>query len=227
MDYFSSDFHLGHKNILKYAERPFDCIEDMDRTIIDNVNRLLKPGDTLWFLGDFCMGNLDKVKSFFKRFHTHYTINFISGNHDKEIVRNYKDLIYLGCFSSFYNSYVEVNIEGVKLTLCHYSMEIFNKAHHGAFHLFGHSHNGLAENPGRRSFDCGVDCSDPSVGWERFTPISWEQVKRKMARKAWVPIDHHDSGVKKWPGKPVIPDQLRDPQGYAEYKVFEKNRTEP
>jgi calcineurin-like phosphoesterase family protein len=36
--WFTADFHLGHKNIIRYCNRPFDTAEEMNRTIIERLN---------------------------------------------------------------------------------------------------------------------------------------------------------------------------------------------
>jgi len=54
--WFTADFHLGHKNIIRYCNRPFDTVEEMNRTILDRLNSLVKTNDFLYFLGDFCIG---------------------------------------------------------------------------------------------------------------------------------------------------------------------------
>jgi calcineurin-like phosphoesterase family protein len=51
--WFTADFHLGHKNIIRYCKRPFDTVEEMDRIIIERLNSLVKTNDILYFLGDF------------------------------------------------------------------------------------------------------------------------------------------------------------------------------
>src|SRR5688572_11610448 len=53
--YFSSDWHLGHANIIKYDGRPFKSVDEMDLAIINNVTGQLQDGDNLYYLGDFCM----------------------------------------------------------------------------------------------------------------------------------------------------------------------------
>ena len=54
--WFTADFHLGHKNIIRYRNRPFDTVEEMNRVILERLNGLVKANDTLYFLGDFCIG---------------------------------------------------------------------------------------------------------------------------------------------------------------------------
>ena len=57
-----SDTHFGHKNILSFKDKDtgdairgkvFSSIDEMDETLIDNWNRVVKPGDKIYHLGDF------------------------------------------------------------------------------------------------------------------------------------------------------------------------------
>ena len=52
MIYFISDTHFYHHRILEYTNRPFDRIEDMNETIIENWNKVVTPKDTVYHLGD-------------------------------------------------------------------------------------------------------------------------------------------------------------------------------
>lgn len=60
MVYFTSDLHLGHENVIKLCNRPFDSIEEMDEALIRNWNRKVTNGDTVYVLGDL---NLQKQKA--------------------------------------------------------------------------------------------------------------------------------------------------------------------
>ncbi len=40
--WFTSDFHLGHFNIIRYCNRPFADILAMDDAIVDGVNTSVK-----------------------------------------------------------------------------------------------------------------------------------------------------------------------------------------
>lgn len=83
MIYFSSDTHFSHANILEYCSRPFKDAQEMDYVILKNFS-ILKPDDTLYFLGDFTMRGEDHYK-WFKSTLDKITCRkiFILGNHDK------------------------------------------------------------------------------------------------------------------------------------------------
>ena len=40
MIWFTSDTHFGHANVLKFSERPWDDIDDMNYALIENINAL-------------------------------------------------------------------------------------------------------------------------------------------------------------------------------------------
>ena len=55
MVFFSSDHHFYHSNIIKYCSRPFGSIEDMNAEMVKRWNDLVKPKDTVYYLGDFAL----------------------------------------------------------------------------------------------------------------------------------------------------------------------------
>lgn len=89
--FFTSDCHLGHANIIKYCNRPFNSLEDMDFTIMRNWNSRVKDEDTIFVLGDFCFknspggkigeGTQNKADFYSKQLNGNKI--FIQGNHDK------------------------------------------------------------------------------------------------------------------------------------------------
>ena len=52
MIYFTADLHLGHPAAIKFGNRPFENVEEMDKTLISNFNSIVKPNDTVYILGD-------------------------------------------------------------------------------------------------------------------------------------------------------------------------------
>jgi len=73
-----SDLHLNHENIISYCKRPFDSVREMNRVLIKNWNYVVKPNDTVYFVGDMTLGNSDK---FIEKLNGN--IYFIWGNHDQ------------------------------------------------------------------------------------------------------------------------------------------------
>jgi calcineurin-like phosphoesterase family protein len=53
--WFTSDHHFGHLNIIKYCERPFDSLADMNAAMQGAWNGVVEPDDTVYYLGDFAM----------------------------------------------------------------------------------------------------------------------------------------------------------------------------
>lgn len=52
MNYYIADTHFGHKNILTLCNRPFESIEQMNLTLIENWNSKVKNNDHIYILGD-------------------------------------------------------------------------------------------------------------------------------------------------------------------------------
>ena len=168
--FFTSDNHFGHTNIIKYTDRPFSSVEEMNETMIRNWNNVVTDEDTIYHLGDFAFSRNPEQFS--------YRLNgvkiLIKGNHDKRLP---------GGFQEWY-PYREVTINKQSIVLFHYAMRVWNRGHYGAWQLYGHSHGSLPDDPNARSLDVGVDCHN-------FTPISFEQLILIMNKKNFKPIDHH------------------------------------
>lgn len=82
----SSDFHLGHANILKFIDhrgekvRNFDSVKEMNEFILDRHNSCVKPGDIHYNLGDVMMGDREEFKKLWPKFQGRKRL--IVGNHD-------------------------------------------------------------------------------------------------------------------------------------------------
>lgn len=159
--FFTADTHFNHSNIIKFCNRPFGNVLEMNEVLIEKWNTKVKQGDIIYHLGDIGFGEyryiLDRLNG---------RIVLILGSHDGNalIPRNksrFKDIYRL----------FEIQEKGQNITLCHYAMRVWPKSHHGAWYLYGHSHNRL-ETFGK-SFDVGVD-------GHNFEPWSFDEVVEKM-----------------------------------------------
>jgi calcineurin-like phosphoesterase family protein len=46
--FFTADQHFGHKNIIKYCNRPFSSVEEMNKVMIDRWNEIVGKEDTVY-----------------------------------------------------------------------------------------------------------------------------------------------------------------------------------
>jgi len=93
-----ADTHFDHANIMRYCHRPFKNVKDMNRTLVRNWNNIVKPRDTVYFLGDWSFGRGSKPARYWIR-RLHGKIISIKGSHDKKTkgVRFYsRKVIYYG-----------------------------------------------------------------------------------------------------------------------------------
>ena len=173
--FFTADTHFGHRAILVSARRPFARGEEMDEALIERWNERVRPGDRAYHLGDFAVCRGPKTGEILDRLHGE--IHLVWGNHDRPAYA-VRDRL------ASYHDYLQVTVEGQFLVLFHYALRIWNKAEAGSWHLYGHSHGTLADDPNARSMDVGVDCND-------FRPFSFEEIAQHMHSKHYRPVDCH------------------------------------
>lgn len=97
MIYLISDLHLNHKNVIRYCNRPFKSMKEMNRKLINNWNSVVGDTDTVYFLGDFSFG---RPSLWIKKLNGN--IIFIRGNHDR-----------------FGYTYAEIEHDGFRFLLTH------------------------------------------------------------------------------------------------------------
>jgi len=83
--FFSSDHHFSHVNMIKYENRPFKSVEEMNEKLIFNHNQRITDNDVCIFLGDLYLrggkeGGRLHYLDFLNRMNGRITI--IKGNHD-------------------------------------------------------------------------------------------------------------------------------------------------
>ena len=85
MIFITADNHFGHKNIIKYANRPFKTVEEMDRVMIENWNKVVGEDDIIYHLGDFALAPSSYIKEILDNLNGYKIL--IMGNHDRGINR--------------------------------------------------------------------------------------------------------------------------------------------
>ena len=85
MIYMTSDFHFNHSKEFIYGPRGFESSEEMNAVIVQNFDKVLRPDDTLYVLGDLCLGgsseeNAERNKKLIESINGNLKV--ILGNHD-------------------------------------------------------------------------------------------------------------------------------------------------
>ena len=182
--WFTSDYHLYHQNVLKYDNRPFATLADMHQKIRENHNSVVLPDDYVVYLGDLAFtSNPTPVLNFLNSLNGNFIL--VRGNHDKLIQETEFELEYHNRIFDL----VEITINDAHFSCCHFPMTIWNRSHHGSFHVFGHVHGNLPETPGR-SMDVGIMTNN-------YFPYNAMEVIKILEKKPIYAPDIHRSINKK------------------------------
>lgn len=162
--WFTSDTHYGHANIIRFCNRPYSDVQEMNNSLIENYNALVKPSDTVYILGDFCFSrNPDAI---FNRLNGNK--HLILGNHDR--LKHIKHLRW-----AWIKDVYKLSVgKRTKIWLSHYAHRTWPHSHKGSIHLYGHSHGDL-EDWGK-STDVGVDAWD-------YKPVHLDTILKMMEKR--------------------------------------------
>lgn len=207
--FFSSDFHYAHKNLVsgisewtnKARCRKFKTLEEHNETLVNNINNVVKPKNTLYFLGDWSFGGIDNILKFRKLIRCE-NIHFILGNHDDHIYSRQSSLLGGGShgFLSI-DYYKKVKIDKQSICLFHFPCRGWDKAAKGTWMLHGHCHGTLASYSSAhiegskswfkktelfKTMDVGIDTHP------KFQPYAFETIRDIMNKRInLIGIDHH------------------------------------
>lgn len=136
---YIADMHFDDEDIIAYDNRPFDSVDEMNETLIDNWNRVVASDDLTWILGDFCSGDADRWAGHLSRLNGRKAL--IVGNHDSpETVDALKSMF------EDVAEYREINDGSRHVVLCHYPIIGFHDHYFGWIHLYGHVHSSYEWN---------------------------------------------------------------------------------
>ena len=153
--FFTSDTHFGHSNIIKYENRPFRDIEEMDNKLIENWNQEVSKDDMIFILGDFSWYKGKKTNEILRKLNGKKTL--IIGNHDCNFLKDKKfdtTLFEEICY------YKEFKYNKQYYILFHYPIAEHNGKTNGTIHLYGHIHTmnpGLEKQLEPQCYNVGVD----------------------------------------------------------------------
>ncbi|HBX53272.1 MAG: hypothetical protein A2275_07145 [Bacteroidetes bacterium RIFOXYA12_FULL_35_11] len=122
--FFTADTHYHHSNIVgtsvskwKQGYRNFETIEQMNDTLVNNINERVSENDILFHLGDFAWG--DRNVEWFRNRINCKNLYIALGNHDKEIRKRAK---LQSMFTKVFEFGAEILVNDIRFVLCHYAM---------------------------------------------------------------------------------------------------------
>lgn len=174
--YFTSDQHFGHEGIIKFANRPYSNVRDMDEDMILKWNKVVPIDGLTFVLGDIGFCNKKDIVDIYSRLNGRKIL--IRGNHDS----NYSDSVLASIFDEIHDlSYTRIQDEEtskyVYMVLCHYPMFDWQGSFKGSWQLFGHIHTRkltefetLKTKLFSTQYDVGVDNNN-------FEPVPFKKIK--------------------------------------------------
>lgn len=163
-----ADTHFGDRGgILRYEERPFADVEEMDRVLCENWNRAVGAGDTVYHLGDFA-GGADRERASALLAGLNGRKILVMGNHDQWMTaREWME-------AGFEEAYpLPVVLDGFYL-LSHEPLYVTMAAPYA--NLFGHVHR----NPAYR--DCSARSFCACVERIGYKPVLFDTIKERILR---------------------------------------------
>jgi calcineurin-like phosphoesterase family protein len=190
VDYFTSDPHFTHRNVISHCNRPwlvdaelgvaYRDVDAMNEELVERWNAVVKnDSDRVFILGDIAM-NGKKAIEFLRRCRGRKCL--VRGNHDHDIVKKAPELF------EWIKDYYVLTVDGTeqqhKVVMFHFPIEVWDGKHRGWLHFHGHSHGNLRRTI-RGRVDVGMDCWD-------WRPVTFEAARERALSYAPEVGDHHD-----------------------------------
>ena len=181
MKYYISDLHFGHANVIRFDNRPFNSIAEMETEIIRRWNERVKPEDEVYILGDFCWGFKNEWIRILDQLKGHKFL--ILGNHDlksmpTELKRRFDGIDRL-----------KEIVDGKRhIIMCHYPILFYRCAYNPEFYMFcGHVHTTKEndflnkwrqelKNSRTRPFDSYAQVYNCFCGFFDYTPQTADEI---------------------------------------------------
>jgi calcineurin-like phosphoesterase family protein len=192
--FVTADPHFGHKNLAEVftledrvtPARPFTSVEEMDETLVDRWNAVVRQTDKVYLLGDVAMGRpaiatLARLNG---------TKVLVRGNHDTHRLKDYapyvKDVRACHVLSGLLLTHIPVH----PATLRRFGVNVH-----------GHEHHNLVREDGSiaRVSDVPEDLRYLNVSVEQtnYTPVAWEVICERVRQRGTYP----ESWVQRGPAR--------------------------
>ena len=167
--WWTSDQHFGHANIIRYCNRPFQTVEDMDACMMDLWNGRVAPNDDVFVVGDFSFHDRKRTEEITKSLNGRKTL--FMGNHDERKTKTYWKSV--GFDEVLDNQ--EILLYGIDSLVFVSHIPVFK--HRLRYQICGHVHDRYTVKPyiteNRVLVNVGVD------RWQ-FAPVHLDQVVKLL-----------------------------------------------
>ena len=170
-----SDPHYGHKNILRYCNRPFISVEKMNETLLANYKKVVNEKSLVYFLGDMSFGRQERKEQTCKWWCEQLPgtiVTYIKGSHDHGI-RPTMTVLPKNVQKVLLEDYIQVGDIVFKLT----HEPIYRdpqKEYNYDWLLHGHVHDKQpVMNVSNRSINLSVEVTN-------YTPISLYEIVERI-----------------------------------------------
>ncbi len=183
--WFTADLHLGHENIIRYCDRPFGGVDEMDIELVDRWNSVVVGSDEVWVLGDVALGRIEHTLSLVDQLNGRKLL--VAGNHDRcwsgngRRAEGWTERYLDAGFAEVHQGVVSLDVAGAPVIACHFPYRgdsqdedryvEYRPVDRGARLLHGHVHERWRQNG--RMINVGVDVWD-------YQPVSEEALGALM-----------------------------------------------
>ena len=182
MNFYISDMHFYHQNILAFDKRPYKNLEEMHDDMIKKWNSVVNNNDTVYILGDFCWRlSVEIWRQILNKLKGQKVL--ITGNHDMAKVSQLKKIF------ADVKPYKEIKDGDDIVIMSHFPMPFYKHSFSdNVYMLYGHVHttkeNELMDevislikkaDMGNKAKLCNVGCM---MLYMNYTPQTLETIKK-------------------------------------------------
>lgn len=179
--FITSDLHYCHKNICRGTSvwpdksvcRDFDTVEEMNETILNNINKMVGKDDLLIINGDLSFGGEQNIPELL------YNINCVNliatyGNHDHKLHNYANNFIMI-------DHILYLQVGTCKFVVSHFPQMHWHMMDKGSIMLYGHLHGHKDSHLQQysdlfRTMDVGIDTNN-------YNPYNIKDIGKLMQSK--------------------------------------------
>lgn len=161
--FFIADPHFGHRAVIAYENRPYSCVEEMDKDLITKWNSVVGKRDKVYLLGDVSFYKDEETAKIVKQLKGFK--HLVLGNHDHKNVKTYYDM-------GFHRVYDKPIILDEFWMLSH--APLYTNSNMPYANIFGHVHASKQYTHYSDQSFC------VSVERINYTPIEFDEIKKLM-----------------------------------------------